>query len=538
METLRNVNEVSLNFNLREPRKVNGSTNVYAVVKVEGKQIKLPICAKVYAWQWDAKKQVPRITNNMTPQDIANAMQLNCVLNEVRTNFFSYICSGEPITESTLREHLKITHIMANKNAIPPFTRRSVTASKLLRQSFSRKYGTEDNPKKVTPSSWRTNNVYLTNFLEYLKDNAYDSVNTLSKKGIYDYREYMEQGKRNSTYIMRNCNFIISLVNEIADNPNCDKYHIAPLKPFPNEKVVKAEDEKKRALTPQEVNAIMECDKYDQKQKVVRDMFVMQLNSGVRVSDLAKLFTHNYTTINCNGTDIQVVRTQKTGNYAYVVATPTIKELQQKYADGLPYKMSDSTYNRKIKELFELAGLTDDETFSVDVAGVMKETKARLCDVISSHWARHTFITMKRKEGWKKDILMYSTAHMQQGQTIDHYTHMTREEIANVVANEYLRVANQGNETTHNDTSVNALIGECKDVLMFLGAQYKDIADINDIDTLLYKCYVEYPQPFAQWGIDVRAIKDIYNQKATFEQRTFALKELLRECKEKEVTRA
>ena len=76
---------VTLNFNLREPKKVNGATNVYAVMKVQGKQIKLPINCKINAWQWDAKKQVPRFTNNMTEQDRANNMQINSIISKIHS---------------------------------------------------------------------------------------------------------------------------------------------------------------------------------------------------------------------------------------------------------------------------------------------------------------------------------------------------------------------------------------------------------------------------------------------------------------------
>ena len=135
MEKLNYSNgSVTLNFNLREPKKLKGSTNVYAVVKVQGKQIKLPINCKVNPWQWDSKKQVPKICKDMTQQSIDNALQINSIINDVRMTFYNYLCSGETITiegiTETIKQHVISNNDMANKNAVPP--RRTVTATKLL----------------------------------------------------------------------------------------------------------------------------------------------------------------------------------------------------------------------------------------------------------------------------------------------------------------------------------------------------------------------------------------------------------------------
>ena len=57
-EQLINVNNLSFNFNLREP-KGNKATNVYAIIRLGRIQLKLPTMCKVNSWQWDKKKQMP-----------------------------------------------------------------------------------------------------------------------------------------------------------------------------------------------------------------------------------------------------------------------------------------------------------------------------------------------------------------------------------------------------------------------------------------------------------------------------------------------
>ena len=48
--------ELTLNFNLRKPTSKR-PTNVYAVVKVCGKQLKIPTTAKINAYLWDRRNK-------------------------------------------------------------------------------------------------------------------------------------------------------------------------------------------------------------------------------------------------------------------------------------------------------------------------------------------------------------------------------------------------------------------------------------------------------------------------------------------------
>ena len=56
MEKQTFIQEMSCNFNLREP-KAHKPTNIYFVVCIEGKQIKFSTGVKVYPEQWNKKKQ-------------------------------------------------------------------------------------------------------------------------------------------------------------------------------------------------------------------------------------------------------------------------------------------------------------------------------------------------------------------------------------------------------------------------------------------------------------------------------------------------
>ena len=542
MKSLINSNAVTLNFNLREPKKVSGETNIYAVVKVEGKQIKISLGCKVCAWWWNAKKQIPIIADGMTDKDITNAMQINEKINDVRHKFYCYLCSGDTINETTIKEVLTIDtqKDMANKNAIPP--RRTKTATKLLTEAFESRYGTQENPK-CAPSSWKRYNYQLQRFLNYLQlPNVYDSANSLNNKTMYNYKDFLadkqeKEGKGSANNIVKQINLVILLINDIAANPNHERLGIARIKPFEEKKVIKKAESKKRELTTEEINAVSSVALDDARLDFYRDCFVMQLNSGVRVSDLPKLFTRQYKTIEEEGKQLLQIVSQKETITAVIIANDTIKTLINKYKEGLPYAINKDNYNRALKEIFECANLTYLETYTKEINGKKEEVQERLCDIISSHFARHTFITKKLREGWSVENLQRLSGHANDAQIRLVYEHLTEKDKAQQVLKELDKIENKkenANNTQSNE--IERLIAECKDVLVFLGADYADIRDINDINKLLYKVYYEYYKPFADYDIDVRAIKGIYNTEGTsFKEKQIALQVLLCEAKEKEL---
>ncbi len=559
MNTLKNANEqITLNFNLREP-KGNKCTNIYAVIKIDGKQIKMPIGLKINSWQWDKKKQRPHLNNIMNVEEKENAMNVLTKINELNFAFSEwllYICSGQMAADDNdlidyLKTKIKIED-MANKNAIPP--KRGMTASKMLKEAFTKRYGTKEMPNKVKVSSWENYAKHVEQFINYIKENAgvYDSVATLSKKGIYNYKEWLEDnarkaGKGDSKTIAQKCNTIIVLINEIAANPNYDHLHINPLQPYKIEKsLVKMEDKKRRALTDEEIEKIMKCKLNDEKLNVYRDVFKMQLESGVRFSDLHKLFEGDYKVSEENGQKVEIVMTKKEDITASVIVTKEIDELQNKYVDGLPIKLNEESYNKAIKKLFELAELINEETFVIDFLGTKKEEKGRLCDIVSNHWARHTFITNAVRSGWDINTLCYRTGHANDQQIRSTYAHITDEDKAKKVLK--VNAQMQGNkiedgaknidgEFAYNkgmEAKENELIKEAKEALLFLGANYEDIADINNLDELSVLLYTDYSTKFNTMGIDIMKLKGIFNTpNATLKEKKDILQKVIDETKAK-----
>ena len=91
MAELNCLKELTLNFNLRKPTSKR-PTNVYAVVKVCGKQLKIPTTAKINAYLWDSKKQVPMLLNSMSDAERDNAKRVFSIINSFQSAFSDYYC--------------------------------------------------------------------------------------------------------------------------------------------------------------------------------------------------------------------------------------------------------------------------------------------------------------------------------------------------------------------------------------------------------------------------------------------------------------
>jgi hypothetical protein len=95
MEILNNV-KVSLGFNLREPKKTTSKTVLYAVVKLNDKQMKMPIGVSVYSYQWNKKQQICEVNNKMIEEDRINNMLANKKIFGIKGRYMeiiNYFCS-------------------------------------------------------------------------------------------------------------------------------------------------------------------------------------------------------------------------------------------------------------------------------------------------------------------------------------------------------------------------------------------------------------------------------------------------------------
>lgn len=164
------------------------------------------------------------------------------------------------------------------------------------------------------------------------------------------------------------------------------------------------------ALREEEVKAIIDLDLSDDPSRDrVRDLFVLEIYTGQRFSDIPKVLNADNITEN----QIQLYQ-QKTGEKVSIPLHKNLKDhlgkILDKYGDSLP-TMSNQKFNENIKIICESAGLNRKHSWT-KMSGVDKITVTeKRFNLVSSHTGRRTFCTLALKNNIPAEIIMKVTGH-------------------------------------------------------------------------------------------------------------------------------
>ena len=412
-EQLNNVNNVSLNFNLREP-KGNKATNVYAIIRLGKNQLKLPTKCKVNSWQWDKKKQLPIIIGNITVTDYRNNLKVFTILSKIRLDilkYYSYLCtSSENVTVEELKDSIRkivisiINDDDMNDNNLSKSVVRTPKASTLINKAFDLYYGTYHKSTKEVSKSREKGK--LDAFIAYCDEKGLNKTSSLSQKGLNKYQQYLinrsmelgVKGDSNRT-INTKCQIIARMINFMVGNENFSRYKLSKVEYQALEEYhAKGEDKKRRPLTNEELDKLMSCDILNNREKEYRDLFILECNAGYRVSDTPKLFSPSLQRFHSKGGNEYltiVPKKEETKNIIAVIwLNKTVKTILERYKNGFKYADINKThYSRNLiynlRNIFEKAGLDSTEKW-IDAKGNQHEDK--LYNIVGSHFARYTFI--------------------------------------------------------------------------------------------------------------------------------------------------
>lgn len=465
MQTLNNVN-VSLNFNLRQPNAKTASP-IYCVVKIDSKQLKVPTGLKVNAWQWDKQRQQCTINANMVAPDQANNANANRIINAIKMvydDLFCYLCGNgdtytateiEKLIRETITEKTDNDNSMSNKNAIPP--KRTITATTLLKKAFETYY-----PEGKGKASTYSVNVGLFNaYLDYIKASAKGDTpkNFLSQTAVNEYQQSLKAEGLAATTINKRVGIIKRLINHLAGLSEGVKYGIHRVVTETVKDSRSHGENKKFSLTDKQLQAIADCKNLTEQECEYRDLFLLQVECGQRVSDLAKVLQGKGKIEEYEGQKSLIIMTQKENIPATIFLTPFVEQMQCRYKAGefkdVHNKYFSQHYNEKIKTIAKKAGLTENVTYMDDEAGAKVEKVRPLYELVTTHIARHTFITRKLKEGYSPDKLAYMTGHADDTMIKRIYSHLTAADKAKAATIELMRVqGKQQATTTDNDNEI------------------------------------------------------------------------------------
>lgn len=148
-------------------------------------------------------------------------------------------------------------------------------------------------------------------------------------------------------------------------------------------------------LNEEEINKIFELEIENERLDKIRDLFIVGLWTGLRVSDFSELDR-----LQISGNNILISSTEKTNAPAKIPIHPQIKSILGKRNGELPRftltpKSLENLFNKKVKEICKDAGIINDTIGDLrnkdtnrDERGIYPKYK-----LISSHTCRRSFIT-------------------------------------------------------------------------------------------------------------------------------------------------
>jgi integrase len=183
-------------------------------------------------------------------------------------------------------------------------------------------------------------------------------------------------------------------------------------------------------LNEEEIQLIFDHDFSDSdKLSNARDLFIIGLRTGLRISDFLRISKENI--IN----NVINITTKKTGQNLTIPIHPQFEKILSKSGGQLPRKISDQKFNKYIKEICEEAGINS------LTPGMIRNDKNRKefgvypkFKLISSHTCRRSFATNLYLAGIETKIIMRATGHKSEKQLLQ-YIKASQDEHVKMISN-------------------------------------------------------------------------------------------------------
>ena len=424
------INQMQCNFNLRQP-KANKPTNIYLVVYLNNKQVKLSTGVKVYPEHWNIRKQQAYVNARLSKLDNNNNTIANDRLSELKDMFLEfkhYLCEHPTDIENSIT----ILRTRIYKNTMTTEIKKK-SATTVMKEIID--------AKQAASSTKEQQKLNVGKFERYLKENNIsDTWESMNLNTFESYQKYLVDNGRGSVTI-RNIiqNTLFPLLKKVSKRVDIPfTWYDSNLNSFEfvkDESNKELASNKKVTLTEEQLKQLYDypitgTELQVRKRTEIRDLFVLQCLVGQRVGDMQKFFNGDNEKDEEEDT-ISIIQ-QKTKARAIIPLTPLAKEIISKYQNTelKYYKPSNSSLNSELRIIVEEAGLNTPITFE-DKDG--KQVKP-LFELVHTHTARHTFITIMCRRDIPKETIIIATGHEDTKMIDKVYSHLSNKDKAQKVS--------------------------------------------------------------------------------------------------------
>lgn len=424
------INQMQCNFNLRQP-KANKPTNIYLVVYLNNKQVKLSTGVKVYPEHWNIRKQQAYVNARLSKLDNNNNTIANDRLSELKDMFLEfkhYLCEHPTDIENSIT----ILRTRIYKNTMTTEIKKK-SATTVMKEIID--------AKQAASSTKEQQKLNVGKFERYLKENNIsDTWESMNLNTFESYQKYLVDNGRGSVTI-RNIiqNTLFPLLKKVSKRVDIPfTWYDSNLNSFEfvkDESNKELASNKKVTLTEEQLKQLYDypitgTELQVRKRTEIRDLFVLQCLVGQRVGDMQKFFNGDNEKDEEEDT-ISIIQ-QKTKARAIIPLTPLAKEIISKYQNTelKYYKPSNSNLNAELRIIAEEAGLNIPITFE-DKDG--KQVKP-LFELVHTHTASHTFITIMCRRDIPKETIIIATGHEDTKMIDKVYSHLSNKDKAQKVS--------------------------------------------------------------------------------------------------------
>lgn len=288
-------------------------------------------------------------------------------------------------------ENLKEKINLKENNEMSPVTQqfkaatRTAKATKLISEALA-SY-TKD--RKIKETSAIQYQKLTKVFYQWLVNaNQRDSAKALSQSSFNAFVEWLK-GTSNPSKVNKVASVIRQIIKYIAGSTQGSKYGITPVTYTPIKQV---KEEKKCELTKEEIETFKAIEVKNNKEQYYKDVFLLQLATGQRISDTLKLIKGDYKVQQGQPCNTIILTTIKRNTTAYITETKEVTELLQ----AIRANKENEVKNKKDKSLAHYLKVL----FSRASINRLTPSGKPINEVISSHFARHTFVTQRLREGY------------------------------------------------------------------------------------------------------------------------------------------
>ncbi|WP_162126060.1 tyrosine-type recombinase/integrase [Flavobacterium phycosphaerae] len=358
--------------------------------------------------EWDAKKERLKL-----PSSVLNAANINLNLSAA---IFKFNKSIMYINEDELSEiHAqKIMYVAFGKSNNIYTEKTNFTKRNLIEyyEWFLDYYSMNNSPytnKNLTLGTIKTYRTGLSRLQEYIEDRKLKSFsfNDCNRDFYNDYISYLTAKNYSKNYIgtiIQKLKTVLGYAFDegIHSNVEFKKNYFSKF----------AEEIDHVYLSTEELKRIMDLDLQNSVLEIVRDIFLIGCNTGLRISDILSLLKKTNQIIFTEA-DVKYFKIKqiKTSSTVIIPLNSVVNDIINKYKGSLPKYQHLKVINENIKKICKRANITENHIIRRTEGGKEVEYEFPKYKLVSSHTARRSFCTNAYKSGMPIQDIMAISGH-------------------------------------------------------------------------------------------------------------------------------